>query len=136
MDKQDGKWCGYWHEQGGALQTLARGGRTITETGDLSKISLDLRRFLGELAGPILPPPAAVVAPAGPAMSINMSAITMQPIRLGIKTKEEDGFVPMSATNMLDDEEPVDDKDTVLMSRGEPVSRPHLIMLIMSKPKV
>jgi len=118
IDKPDGKWCGYWHEQGGAIETLARGGRAIEENGELSKITLDQRGFLGEYAGSSAPPPSALAATmnTAPTGLINISSVAMQPIKVGV----EEATASASSKNVLaDDEESQEDRDTVLLSRSE-----------------
>ncbi len=123
IDQPDGQWCGYWHEKGGAVETLSRGGRSIEETGDLAKITLELRGFLGELAGPIAPPPSTIpsTSSAAPTGLLNISSVAMQPIKISAgAVKEEEGIVQMKVKNILDDEEETqEERDTVLLSRGE-----------------
>lgn len=120
VDQPDGKWCGYWAEQAGAIETVARGGRAIEENGDLAKISLDLRGFLGDLAGPVILP-RATVAPttsAAPTGLLNMSAVAMQPIQIGGGKLREDPVV-QTAVNVLNEDETQEERDTVLLSRSK-----------------
>jgi hypothetical protein len=100
------------------------------EDGVMAKLSIETRVFLGTLAGPVVVPgyipgnqQTAAMAPMamGP-ISIAMSG--MQPIKIGIqRPKDDEGFVAgsTSARNLLEDDEEVDDKDTVLLSRGKSV---------------
>ncbi len=105
------------------METLSRGGRSIEETGDLAKITLELRGFLGELAGPIAPPPSTIpsTSSAAPTGLLNISSVAMQPIKISAgAVKQEEGIVQMKVKNILDDEEETqEERDTVLLSRGE-----------------
>ena len=121
IDQPDGKWCGYWHQQSGSIETFPRGGRVLEETGDLGKISLELRGFLGELAGsiasaPSAPPLTTSIASTG---LINISTVAMQPIKLGSYSAGEEGVPLVHSKNVLEEDDTREEKDTVLLSRGE-----------------
>ena len=102
------------------METLPGGGRMIEEGGDLTKLSIELRGFLADLAGPVAPPPSLLhLASAPPSGLLNMSAVAMQPIKIGGKVKEEEHLVSIPSKNILEDEENQEERDTVLLSRGE-----------------
>ena len=83
-------------------------------------MSIELRGFLADLAGPVVPPPSLLNAvPAVPSALLNMSAVAMQPIKIGAKAKNEDSLVSIPLRNVLEDEETQEEGDTVLLSRCE-----------------
>ncbi|KAK8861328.1 hypothetical protein IAR55_002147 [Kwoniella newhampshirensis] len=139
IDQPDGKWCAYWHVQGGAQEAVPRGAVVIAEDGTV-ELTPDHRAFLGVLAGaPALKSATALsdVRPAG-MVPINIAG-GLQPIKIGgpikSKKKEEIGIIPLSGKNLLQDDEEEDlvGKDTVLLSRSKGV---HIIPPTSSSRKI
>ena len=129
IDKPDGQWVGYWHEQSGCLETVPKNALKINDDGNLDPITVDIRAFLGSLAGPMpgqqsnTPQVAQpIVNPLSGPVSFSMSGMAaMQPIKIGVKgRKMEEGFVNLSGKTLLDDDDAVVDsgKDSVLLSRS------------------
>ena len=129
IDQTDSQWVGYWHEAGGAIETVPCGASKIGEDGEMEKLSTDMRVFLGHLAG--ISPDNALsgTTSAQPSQSsssgpISISMTGIQPIKFGAVNKgkkiEGEGFVDAPNVNLLDEEESdIVGKDTVLLSRGE-----------------
>ena len=102
------------------METIPGGARVIQENGELEKMSMDLRGFLGHLAGPTQGPDPTRTSTAVPAGPISIATTGMLPIKLstGKARLADEGIVPVMARNLLEDDE-VDEKDTVLLSRSE-----------------
>jgi RNA-binding protein 5/10 len=130
IHQPDGDWCAYWHEQGGAVETIPKSAAPEGAIGP--ELSTELKVFLGGLAGPLGPQATSVGVPTGtsaPSQGL-LSGIGMQPIKIGApagkgkkKEREEDMLVPLGGKNVLggEEEEEIDavGKDTVLRSRSE-----------------
>ncbi|OCF30828.1 hypothetical protein I316_07551 [Kwoniella heveanensis BCC8398] len=120
IDKPEGQWCAYWHQQAGAVETVPRGAPLISENG-IIELTPDHRTFLGVLAG--VPPQAKLIAPSIDLTQTGMAPINigggLQPIKFGGskgKKKEEIAMIPISGKNLLGDEEEEVDligKDTI-----------------------
>jgi RNA-binding protein 5/10 len=128
IDKPDGKWVGYWHEQAGVVIASPKNAPPIEEDGSV-KVPTGLRGYLGSLAGP----PPGQQAGAGTAQGsttsapVSISMTAMQPIKIGVgaaggkkRGVEEEGFVAAPPKNLLgeDDDEPEPMADSVLKSRS------------------
>ncbi|WWD08598.1 hypothetical protein V865_006711 [Kwoniella europaea PYCC6329] len=138
IEQPEGKWCAYWHQAGGAVETLTRGAPVIDEDG-LIQLTPDHRSFLGHLAG--VPPQIPQSAPAEAAPT-SMAPINIaggvQPIKIGGKGKKKEemaGIIPISGKNLLggDEEEDLVGKDSVLLSRSKGV---YIIPPISSSRKI
>ncbi|WVF66706.1 hypothetical protein IAT40_001448 [Kwoniella sp. CBS 6097] len=140
VDTPEGRWCAYWHQQAGAVETVPRGAPLINESGTV-ELTPDHRTFLGTLAG--VPPQAKPAASSADLMQTSMAPINiaggLQPIKLGGgkgKKKEEITMIPITGRNLLGDEEEEVDligKDTVLLSRTKGV---HIIPPTSSSRKI
>ncbi|RXK38839.1 hypothetical protein M231_03895 [Tremella mesenterica] len=124
IDQPDGKYCAYWNDQAGAMET-APPGMSVSEDGTLPAMKQSLRMYLGSLAGPPQAPTAAGTEMSN--LSTQEGLQGMQPFRFGEglslklpKKVAEEGIIPLTNPGMsvLDhDETGVEDKDTVLLSR-------------------
>ncbi|OXG70952.1 hypothetical protein C349_07117 [Cryptococcus neoformans var. grubii Br795] len=125
IDKPEGQWCAYWHEKGGAMESIPRGAPGISEDGNI-ELTPAHRAFLGNLAGV----PQSQAASSQGFHSVQATGMTpvsvegvMQPIKIGIskgKKKEEAAIIPITQKRSLLDDGEEDDKvgkDTVLLSR-------------------
>lgn len=125
IDKPEGQWCAYWHEKGGAMESVPRGAPAISEDGNV-ELTPAHRAFLGSLAGV----PQSQVTSSQGSHSVQTTGMTpvsvegvMQPIKIGMgkaKKKEEAAIIPITQKrSLLDDGEDEDKvgKDTVLLSR-------------------
>ncbi|WWD16770.1 hypothetical protein CI109_101202 [Kwoniella shandongensis] len=140
IDQADGKWCTYWHGQGGPQEAVPRGAPLVGENGFVD-LTPDHRSFLGGLAGVPAERPAAAlpldVQQAG-MVPINIAG-GLQPIKIGgsskMKKKEEIGIIPLTGKNLLEDDEEEDlvGRDTVLLSRSKGV---HIIPPTSSSRKI
>ncbi|WWC59936.1 uncharacterized protein I303_102499 [Kwoniella dejecticola CBS 10117] len=128
LDKPEGQWCAYWHQAGGAVETISRGAPIIGEDG-LIQLTPEHRSFLGTLAGvpAQVPPPQSIETAQASMTPINLTG-GVQPIKIGgpgkgKKRDEMAGMVPIIGKNMLDEEEDQDlvGKDSVLLSRSKGV---------------
>ncbi|WWC68946.1 uncharacterized protein I206_102882 [Kwoniella pini CBS 10737] len=128
IDQPEGKWCAYWHQAGGAVETVARGAPDFDEDG-LVQLTPNHRSFLGTLAGV---PPQAKLPPSADTAHGSMEPINIsggvQPIKIsglgkGKKKDEMAGMIPITGKNLLkeDEEEHMVDKDSVLLSRSKGV---------------
>lgn len=134
INDTDGQWCGYWHEQGGLIQTLPKGKPPINDNGEPPEMSTGLRAYLGHLAGPPpIPTTGMQGGQGGDGLGsqglLDLSGNGMQPIniKLGKKKKEEPLMVEMmpKSVNVLQgmgEEEKEPEQDTVLISRSEPTN--------------
>lgn len=126
IDKPEGQWCAYWHEKGGAMESIPRGAPGISEDGNI-ELTPAHRAFLGNLAGV----PQSQAASSQGFHSVQATGMTpvsvegvMQPIKIGIskgKKKEEAAIIPITQKRSLLDDGEEDDKvgkDTVLLSRS------------------
>ncbi|WRT65424.1 uncharacterized protein IL334_002367 [Kwoniella shivajii] len=129
IDNPEGQWCAYWHQAGGAVETVTRGAPQIGEDG-VVQLTPDHRTFLGTLAG--IPPQTKAAQPSDQnqgAMGPISMAGGLQPIKIGTAgpkgKKKEDlaSIIPIIGKNVLGDEEEVDmvGKDSVLLSRSKGV---------------
>ncbi|KAK4685451.1 hypothetical protein P7C73_g4697, partial [Tremellales sp. Uapishka_1] len=126
VDDSDDHWCCYWHQDGGAVEVLPRGG-SIAEDGSAPIPTKDMRIFIGSsLAGPIpIPKGLGSAASAGKPDEGGGAAFPMPTgpftVKIGkTKRKDEDVMVPILQKNLLADEEDEKDvvgKDSVLLSR-------------------
>lgn len=140
IDKPEGQWCAYWHEKGGAMESVPRGAPAIGEDGNV-ELTPAHRAFLGSLAGV---PQSQVTSSQGP-QSLQTTGMTsasvegvMQPIKIGIgkgKKTEEAAIIPITQKRSLLDDGEEDDKvgkDTVLLSRS--TSTRCLVTIISNMP--
>ncbi|WWC87543.1 uncharacterized protein L201_002433 [Kwoniella dendrophila CBS 6074] len=124
IDHPDGKWCAYWHQGGGAVETVTRGGPLIGEDG-IVQLTPDHRSFLGTLAG-VPPQLQHSQMPESAQSGTTPVSITggIQPIKIGGKGKKKEelaGIIPITGKNLLGGEEELDvvGKDSVLLSRSK-----------------
>nr|XP_019049931.1 hypothetical protein I302_00351 [Kwoniella bestiolae CBS 10118]OCF28861.1 hypothetical protein I302_00351 [Kwoniella bestiolae CBS 10118] len=128
IEQPEGKWCAYWHQAGGAVETTTRGAPVIGEDG-LIQLTPDHRSFLGTLAGvpPQVPQPRTTEAAPTSMTPISLAG-GIQPIKIGGKGKKKEelaGIIPITGKNMLGDDEEVDlvGKDSVLLSRSKFIAK-------------
>lgn len=131
VEKTDGAWCAYFHEQAGAIEMSPESRAPIAEDGSIPPMSDEMRSFLGGLAGKSSDnkdgSSTSTAPPTGGFVSISN---VMQPIKIGTsfgvpkttRKADEAGLVTRDAKNVLGDDEEEQDligKDTVLLSRSE-----------------
>lgn len=128
IDKPDGQWCSYWHQDAGASTVIPKGASAVLDNGDLEPLSTELRIFLGSLAMPSQQMSDNVDTKKDSAMSMNMpvgpisiSMTGIQPIKIGAGkgVKLDEGLLPVSASSLFETDEEVEERDTVLLSRSE-----------------
>lgn len=129
IDKPDGKWVGYWHEQAGVVLASPSNAPPIEEDGSV-RVPTALRGFLGSLAGPLpgQTPGVSASQSSNAAASVSFGMAAIQPIKIGAggvggkkRALEEEGFIVAPPKNLLggDDDEVEPMTDSVLKSRSE-----------------
>lgn len=131
VDKADGTWCAYFHENAGAMEVLPESRPPIGEDGSIPALSDDLRAFLGGLAGKTAESSqdSTAIAAAPPTAGLVSISNVMQPIKIGTsfgmpktsRKADEAGLVARDGRNVRDDDDEEQDlvgKDTVLLSRS------------------